>query len=135
MKIHGLLPFAILLIIYMLTPLRAVCEGRLYRPVHSSDNTMAESLTVYDITRTRDGFTWLATDHGLLRFDGEYAISIDGGLDLLKGGPVKSLAPVGARGLLAGTPYGVCILRYDEGRYAATPFWEERDSHPPQQWL
>lgn len=116
-----ILQFISIILLMLLTAVSASGEGRLYRQVPSSEQTATGSLTVYDITRTPDGYTWLGTDRGLVRYDGEFVMSVSDAEGRPGRSPIKAVAPVGRGNLLAGTPNGVYLLRSNGGSYSAEP--------------
>ncbi len=90
-----------------LTALSSYSEGRLYKRVGPAYGLDSQTFTTYDINRTGDGFIWFATDHGLVRFDGEHSVKIEipnsGKGEVV----VKAVAPVNGKGLIAATSNGV----------------------------
>lgn len=72
--------------------------------------------TVNAIAQTSDGFLWLATEEGLIRFDGQSFVTFDernapGMGDRL----IRSLAPTPDGGMWIGTMTG--LVRYEHGRF------------------
>ncbi len=94
----------------LLTALPAYAEGRLYKRVPLADGMESNGFTTYDITRTGDGFIWFATDHGLIRFDGEHSLRIDLPHTDSGGPVVKALAPDLGGGLIAATSSGLFLI-------------------------
>ena len=102
----------------MLTALQTYAEGRLYQRVPHADGMESDGYTTYDITRTDDGFIWFATDHGLIRFDGEHSVKIglpDKGSDEMT---VRALVPAPGGGLIAATSSGMFRLSTDRHRHS-----------------
>ena len=101
----------------MLTALQSYSEGRLYQRVPHADGVGFNGFTTYDITRTDDGFVWFATDHGLIRFDGEHSIVID----LPKGNSgnvvVQALAAATDGSLVAATSSGIYRISTDSRQH------------------
>lgn len=88
----------------------AFAEGRFFKRIPKAEGLETETYTTYDIARSKDGFVWLATDHGLLRFDGEHCVSIP-----MPGHPgervvVKTITPTESGSLLLGTNGSVYLL-------------------------
>ncbi len=98
----------------MLTALPAYAEGRLYQRVSHADGMESNGFTTYDITRTGDGFIWFATDHGLVRFDGEHSIKI--ALPHTDTGEttVRALTQAHEGGLIAATSSGLFRIETSE---------------------
>jgi signal transduction histidine kinase/ligand-binding sensor domain-containing protein len=70
------------------------------------------STTVYAVTQTGDGFLWLATGDGLIRFDGFQFTSLEPPVvGPQSRGRITALSPTGAAGLLIGTANGVLLRR------------------------
>jgi Two component regulator propeller len=70
------------------------------------------STTVYAVTQAGDGFLWLATGDGLIRFDGFQFTSLESpAIGPQSRGRITALSPTGAAGLLIGTANGVLIRR------------------------
>jgi ligand-binding sensor domain-containing protein len=70
------------------------------------------STTVYAVAQTGNGFLWLATGDGLIRFDGfQFLPPQSPGVDREALGPITALGSTGAAGLLIGTSKGVLIRR------------------------
>lgn len=84
-------------------------EGRFFKSVSNANGGGMTGMTVYDIKQTDDGFTWFATDQGLVRFDGEHVVSVEmpeeDGTQA-----VKAIAPMRGGRLLAGTPRKVYVV-------------------------
>ena len=73
--------------------------------------------TIYDILQSRDGYLWMGTRGGLVRFDGvEFTTFHDGDPDRLKDNEVWSLAEGLDGSIWAGT-YGGGVSRYKDGRF------------------
>lgn len=98
-----------MLIGYLFT-LSAFGEGRLFNKIPAVEGLDNNRFTTYDITRTSDGFTWFATDRGLLRFDGEYAVKIPLNEENSDNETVKVLVPADDGGLILSTASGLYRL-------------------------
>jgi signal transduction histidine kinase/ligand-binding sensor domain-containing protein len=71
------------------------------------------STTVYAITQTADGFLWIGTGDGLIRFDGFQFVPTElRGLGNLSLGQVTALAPISRGSLAIGTSNGL-LIRWD----------------------
>ncbi len=109
------------LLLMSLTCMNICAEGRLFKKVPSVDGQRTDAATVYDIARTGDGFVWLATDRGLLRFDGEHTIRVtlcDDPQDCLV---VKVIEPVEGGGVIAGAGNRLYMVRTEEGHHKVRP--------------
>lgn len=95
-------------------------EGRLFQQVPAK-NIGVTGYTTYDIARTPDGFTWFATDHGLLRFDGEQIIKVVLPGENSGSPQVKTLTPLKEGKLIVGTSSGMFRLDSFESKYSFTP--------------
>ena len=108
----------------MLTALPAYAEGHLYQRVPHVEGMEYDGFTAYGITRTDDGFIWFATDHGLIRFDGEHGVRVD----LPNSNPgelsVMTLTPTSRGGLIAATSSGVFRIDADNRKHTATKLLE-----------
>jgi ligand-binding sensor domain-containing protein/signal transduction histidine kinase len=72
------------------------------------------------IAQTTDGYLWLATDSGLLRFDGVRFVPLDSPeSDRLPSRAIRRLLPSKSGGLWVGTDAGIC--RIDRGRVVRYP--------------
>ncbi len=90
-----------------LMALPVYAEGRLYQEVPHAKCMESNGFTTYDITRTGDGFIWFATDHGLIRFDGEHSKKIDLPHTGTGEMSVKALTQAQGGGLIAATTSGL----------------------------
>jgi signal transduction histidine kinase/ligand-binding sensor domain-containing protein len=78
------------------------------------------STTVYAITQTTDGFLWVGTGDGLIRFDGFQFVQTElHGLGRQSLGPVTALACLSTGGLAIGTSNGL-FIRWDGNRAIST---------------
>ncbi|MCM1295898.1 MAG: helix-turn-helix domain-containing protein [Muribaculaceae bacterium] len=115
---YNFLALVAMLIFLIAFPPDIGAEGRLFRKVPSGgESAQISQTTVYDIKRTDDGYTWIAAEGGLFRFDGEHTARI---LlpDESKGiAPVKSLAPLHGGGLIIGTNSTLYHLSIDKNSY------------------
>jgi signal transduction histidine kinase/ligand-binding sensor domain-containing protein len=73
--------------------------------------------SVNDITQTRDGYLWLATYGGLVRFDGTRFVVFDRSVDGIDSIRVRTLHEDPTGTLWAATDDGM-VLRYRDGRFA-----------------
>ncbi|HKP13542.1 MAG TPA: two-component regulator propeller domain-containing protein, partial [Blastocatellia bacterium] len=74
--------------------------------------------TVRAITQTRDGYIWLATDDGLVRFDGMRLVTFDRqNTPAIKSGVILTLFEDGGGALWVGTDGG--LLQYRDGKFTA----------------
>ena len=72
---------------------------------------------VYAITQTGDGYLWIGTEKGLVRFDGlNFHLFHHANTPLLPAGPVLGLDADADGGLLI-RPQGPTILRYSDGKF------------------
>src|SRR5689334_5520402 len=72
------------------------------------------------IAQTTDGYLWLATDSGLLRFDGVRFVPLDSPeSDRLPSRAIRRLLPSKSGGLWVGTDAAIC--RIDRGRVVRYP--------------
>lgn len=104
----------------VLTALSAYPEGHLYHRVPHADGLDSDGYTTYDITKTDDGYIWFATDHGLIRFDGEHCVKIDLPDPDSRGIAVRALAPVSGGSLIAATSSGVFRIDTDSKSHDIT---------------
>lgn len=117
--------YLIFLLAMLLTASPAFAEGRLFKRMPKAEGLDTETYTTYDIARTADNFVWLATDHGLLRFDGEHCVS----LPITNGKaeqPVKAIAPTATGSLLIGTNSTVYRLDTHGNQYVFKPLLDGR---------
>jgi hypothetical protein len=69
------------------------------------------STTVYALTQSKDGFLWIGTGDGLIRFDGfQYVQAEMPSAALQPLGPVTALVSLQSDGLLIGTAAGLLII-------------------------
>ena len=74
--------------------------------------------TVNAVAQTSDGFIWLATEEGLIRFDGKSFLTFDDrNAPDLGDRVIRSLAPTPDGGMWIGTMTG--LVRYDRGRFTS----------------
>src|SRR5690349_14992214 len=74
--------------------------------------------TVRAIVQTRDGYIWLATDDGLVRFDGIRFVTFDRqNTPAMKSSVILTLYEDGKGALWVGTDTG--LLAYRDGKFAA----------------
>lgn len=86
----------------------AKAEGRLYEHVPAVEGMeVQQGFTTYDIARTNDGFIWFATDHGLIRYDGEHAVRVDLYGHENEDQSVKAVTPHAGGGLIAAGKTGI----------------------------
>src|SRR5262245_10743398 len=90
--------------------------------IWTTENGLPQN-SINDIVQTRDGYLWLATFGGLVRFDGSRFVIFDRSTDGIRGQRVFSLHEDRAGTLWAGTEDGL-LIRYRAGRF--TTFGEER---------
>ncbi len=104
----------------LLTALSSYSEGRLFKRVAPVYGLDSQTFTTYDINRTGDGFIWFATDHGLIRFDGEHSVKVDiphsGEGDVR----VNAVAPINGKGLIAATSEGIYRIEAKGHRHEMT---------------
>ncbi len=103
--------YIIILLAVLLSASPAFAEGRLFKRLPKAEGLETETYTTYDMAHTGDGFVWLATDHGLLRFDGEHCLLVPITTDKGERIPVKAIAPTATESLLVGT--GSTVYRLD----------------------
>jgi len=72
--------------------------------------------TINDIVQTRDGYLWLATFGGLVRFDGLRFVVFDTEIEGIRSQRVRALREDSEGTLWAGTEDGM-LLRYQGGRF------------------
>src|SRR5262245_34771069 len=72
--------------------------------------------SINDILQTRDGYVWLATYGGLVRFDGVRFVVFDRSVDGIGSVRVKALHEDRQGTLWAGTEDGM-LIRYRDGRF------------------
>ncbi len=73
--------------------------------------------TVYSIAQTADGYLWIGTEKGLIRFDGwNFRLFDHANVDPLPPGPVLGVA-TDARGTLWIRPRGPGLVRYHDGTF------------------
>jgi ligand-binding sensor domain-containing protein len=73
--------------------------------------------TIFDILQSRDGYLWLGTRGGLVRFDGvRFTTFHDGDPDRLRDNEVWSLAEA-ADGSIWASTYGGGVTRFQDGRF------------------
>ena len=89
----------------------------MFRTIPSADGVEISQTTVYDIKKSGDGFVWIATDDGLIRFDGEHSMSVPLPASENGSSAVKSIAPIPGDGLLVGTDNILYRLTVDKGSY------------------
>lgn len=108
----------------MLTALPAYSEGRLYQRVSHIEGIESDGFTAYEITRTDDGFIWFATDHGLVKFDGEHGVKVD--LPNADNGDlsVMALTPAFNGGLIVATSSGVFRIDTDSRNHIITKLFD-----------
>jgi signal transduction histidine kinase/ligand-binding sensor domain-containing protein len=82
--------------------------------------------SVNDILQTRDGYLWLATFGGLVRFDGVRFVVFDRGIDGIESQRVVALFEDSHGTLWAGTDDGI-LIRYRGGRFTS---YSRRDGLP-----
>ncbi|MGH9838428.1 MAG: ligand-binding sensor domain-containing protein [Blastocatellia bacterium] len=80
--------------------------------------------SINDILQTRDGYLWLATFGGLVRFDGARFVVFDRSIEGIKSQRIKALCEDSKGTLWAGTEEGM-LIRYREGKFT-TYTLEER---------
>ncbi|HXI29918.1 MAG TPA: two-component regulator propeller domain-containing protein, partial [Vicinamibacterales bacterium] len=90
--------------------------------IWTTENGLPQN-SVNDIVQTRDGYLWLATFGGLVRFDGFRFVVFDRSTDGIRGQRVYSLHEDRTGTLWAGTEDGL-LIRYRAGRF--TTFGEEQ---------
>jgi signal transduction histidine kinase/ligand-binding sensor domain-containing protein len=78
--------------------------------------------SINDIVQTRDGYLWLATYGGLVRFDGSRFVVFDRSTDGIKSQRIRRLREDRSGTLWASTEEGM-LIRYRSGRF--TTFGEE----------
>jgi ligand-binding sensor domain-containing protein/signal transduction histidine kinase len=85
--------------------------------VWSTENGLPQN-TVRAIVQTRDGYIWLATDDGLVRFDGIRFVTFDRqNTSAMKSSVILSLFEDPSGALWVGTDGG--LLRYEDDRFVA----------------
>lgn len=109
------------MIILAMTTIMSVAEGRLFRQVPTGDFTTLPQSTVYDIRQSDDGYTWLATDNGLGRFDGEHTVTIPLPDEVHGNKIVKTLTQIPGGGLLIGTRSHLYKLTVNNESYKIEP--------------
>ena len=72
--------------------------------------------SINDIVQTRDGYLWLATFGGLVRFDGLRFVVFDTEIEGIRSQRVRALREDSEGTLWAGTEDGM-LLRYQGGRF------------------
>ena len=72
--------------------------------------------SIRDILQTRDGYLWLATEGGLVRFDGARFVVFDKSVPGFEGQRIGALHEDRHGALWAGTSDGT-LIRYDGGRF------------------
>jgi len=112
---------AVWLMVMIASVFEMSAEGRSFRKVISDDYAAISQATVYDIKRTGSGFTWIATDQGLMRFDGEHVIKVPLSYGDKKSKAVKSLAAMTGGDLLIGTDSHIFRLTSDGNSYKTEP--------------
>lgn len=88
----------------------AFAEGRFFKRIPKAEGLETETYTTYDVARSNDGFVWLATDHGLLRFDGEHCVSVPFPGHTGERVVVRTVTPTESGSLLIGTNATVYLL-------------------------
>lgn len=98
--------------------------GKMFRKIPNADGIDLSQATVYDIKKAENGFVWIATDDGLIRFDGEHSIRVE--LPAQENGSpvVRSVAMVHDRVLLAGTDHDIYKITLDNGYHKVEPLFE-----------
>jgi ligand-binding sensor domain-containing protein len=81
----------------------------------TTDNGLPQN-SVNDILQTRDGYLWLATHGGLVRFDGVRFVTFDRSTDGIRSQRIKTLHEDRHGVLWAGTEDGM-LLQYRDGRF------------------
>jgi len=72
--------------------------------------------SVYAVVQSNDGYLWIGSDAGLLRFDGWRFFTWDDLSDVSIPGSIKSLAVAGAGGLWAGLSNPASVARVRDGQ-------------------
>ena len=72
--------------------------------------------SINDILQTRDGYLWLATHGGLVRFDGARFVIFDRSIEGIKSQRIKALCEDSKGTLWAGTEEGM-LIRYRDGKF------------------
>lgn len=72
--------------------------------------------SINDILQTRDGYLWLATFGGLVRFDGARFVVFDRSIEGIKSQRIKALCEDSKGTLWAGTEEGM-LIRYRDGMF------------------
>jgi len=72
--------------------------------------------SINDIVQTRDGYLWLATHGGLVRFDGARFVVFDRSIEGIKSQRIKALCEDSNGTLWAGTEEGM-LIRYRDGTF------------------
>ena len=72
--------------------------------------------SINDILQTRDGYLWLATHGGLVRFDGMRFVVFDRSIEGIKSQRIKALCEDSKGTLWAGTEEGM-LIRYRDGKF------------------
>ena len=109
------------LLLMLFTFINAYPEGHLFRRVPSVEGQRTEGSTTYDIARTGDGFVWLATDRGLVRFDGEHTIRVPLCDDPQDCSLVKMIEPAENGGVIAGANNRLYLVETRTGHHKVTP--------------
>jgi ligand-binding sensor domain-containing protein len=76
--------------------------------------------SINDILQTRDGYLWLATFGGLVRFDGAQFVVFNRSIEGIKSQRIKALYEDKKGTLWAGTEEGM-LIRYREGEFTDCP--------------
>jgi ligand-binding sensor domain-containing protein len=72
--------------------------------------------SINDILQTRDGYLWLATHGGLVRFDGARFVVFDRSIEGIRSQRIKALCEDSKGTLWAGTEEGM-LIRYRDGKF------------------
>jgi signal transduction histidine kinase/ligand-binding sensor domain-containing protein len=72
--------------------------------------------SINDILQTRDGYLWLATHGGLVRFDGARFVVFDRSIEGIKSQRIKALCEDSKGTLWAGSEEGM-LIRYRDGKF------------------
>jgi len=116
------------LLVLLLTVRAAGSEGDLRREYTTDVWETADGLpqgTVTSLAQTRDGYLWLGTPNGLVRFDGnEFRVMDEWTVPAMRGRRVKALLPDANDGLWIGLENGG-VVRMERGKFTAAGLPED----------